>query len=127
MMLFVSILLSFQIAKAQNAEEIFEDIKNNKIKVIFHGMGTEPFWDVFIIENGVVYGNESTEEYEYFKYEGMFDKNKYSQVFKLKRNDGELINLQIIKKTSSDGMSEIKYPYTVTINDLMGCGELGDK
>jgi uncharacterized membrane protein len=124
-LLITAILFSFVFTNGQSAKKIYTDIQNKKTKVLFHGLGTEPFWDFYILENSAIYAAEMLDEYEYWNMETTFDKSKYSQIIKLKNSSGEKLSVKIIKKSASDGMSPKKYAYTVIYGDRNGCGNLG--
>jgi uncharacterized membrane protein len=123
--LLIAILCSFICTNAQSPKKTFNDIQNKKTKVLFHGFGTEPFWDIYILENQVIFAIDAMEIYESLKMTGSFSKSKYSQIFTLKNAKGEKTSLQIIKKPGNDGMSEQVYPYTVKYNRNTGAGEMG--
>jgi uncharacterized membrane protein len=123
--LLIAILCSFICTIAQSPKKTYTDIQNKKIKVLFHGFGTEPFWDIYILENSVIFAIAGMEIYESLKMTGSFSKSKYSQVFTLKNAKGEKTSLQIIKKPGDDGMSEQVYPYTVKYNRNTGAGKIG--
>jgi hypothetical protein len=44
-----AILFSYVITYGQSPQKVYNDIQNKKIKVLFHGSGTEPFWDFYIL------------------------------------------------------------------------------
>jgi uncharacterized membrane protein len=123
--LLIVILCSFIFTNAQSPKKTYNDIQNKKIKVLFHGFGTEPFWDIYILENSVIFSIADMNIYESLKMTGSFSKSKYSQVFTLKNAKGEKKILQIIKKPGDDGMSEQVYPYTVKYNWYTGAGKIG--
>jgi len=118
-------LFSILFSTAQSPQKIYQDIKNKKIKVLFHGLGTEPFWDFYILENSAIFAAELLDEYEKFQMENSFDKNKYSQIINLKNSQGDKKSVKIIKKSCSDGMSPKKYTYTVIYGNYNGCGQIG--
>ncbi len=41
--------------KPTEANLLLKQIHNKKTKVLFHGIGSEPFWDLYITENEVLY------------------------------------------------------------------------
>ncbi len=122
----IAILFSFVCTNGQSPKNIYEDIKNKKIKALFHGSGTEPFWDIYILENSAIYAAEMLDEYQNWKAETKFDKSKYSQIMSFKNSDGENVSVKIIKKSCTDGMSPQKYAYTVIYGDRNGCGNIGN-
>jgi len=97
----------------------------------FHRFGTEPFWDIYIIDKSAIFAVESEDIYEYWNTETTFDKSKYSQIIKLKNSIGEKLSLKIINKSGNNGMSNKKFAYTVILDmrsfSFTGCGELGNK
>jgi uncharacterized membrane protein len=125
-LLIIAILLSFVCTNGQSPKKIYEDIKNKKIKAFFHGSGTEPFWDIYILESSAIYADEMAEVYEYWKIETKFDKTKYAQTINFKNANGEKSSVKIIKKPCTDGMSPQKYTYTVIYDNRNGCGNVGN-
>ena len=130
-LLITAILVSFLLTNGQSAKYIYTDIQNKKTKVMFHGFGTEPFWDIYIIDKSAIFAVESEDIYEYWNTETTFDKSKYSQIIKLKNSIGEKLSVKIINKSGNNGMSNKKFPYTVILDmrsfSFTGCGELGNK
>ncbi len=130
-LLITAILFSFLLTNGQSAKKIYTDIQNKKTKVMFHGFGTEPFWDIYIIDKSAIFAVESEDIYEYWNTETTFDKSKYSQIIKLKNSIGEKLSLKIINKSGNNGMSNKKFAYTVILDmrsfSFTGCGELGNK
>jgi uncharacterized membrane protein len=124
-LLIIACLFSILFSTAQSAKKIYNDIQNKKIKVLFHGSGTEPFWDLYILENSAIYAAELVDIYENLKIENSFDKYKYSQIINLKNSNGDKTSVKIIKKSCSDGMSPKKYSHTVIYADQNGCGQIG--
>ena len=107
-LLITAILFSFLLTNGQSAKKIYTDIQNKKTKVMFHGFGTEPFWDIYIIDKSAIFAVESEDIYEYWNTETTFDKSKYSQIIKLKNSIGEKLSLKIINKSGNNGMSNIR-------------------
>lgn len=111
----------------QDPKKLLADIKKNKVKPLFHGTGTEPFWDLYILEKSVVFDNQSLEEQQYWEAERPFDRGKTSQTVYLVNAKGKKASIQITKEDCDDGMSETPFKYSVSFEGLSGCGELGKK
>jgi uncharacterized membrane protein len=120
--IFLLIFLGSRLVNAQSAKKLYNDVQKNKIKVIFHGLGTEPFWDVFILQKGVLFVNEMEEEYKFFSTSTSFEKQKKIQVIKCRESSGATTELKIIRQPCNDGMSESVYSYKVIFGSYEGCG-----
>lgn len=111
----------------QDPKKLISEIKKKKLSPQFHGFGTEPFWDLYILEKSVVLDNQSLEEQQYWELLQPFDKSKSSQKIYLVNAKGKKATAQITKEECDDGMTENLYKYSVNFEGLMGCGELGKK
>jgi uncharacterized membrane protein len=100
-------------ANKELAEELFEMIKSGEKKIVFHGMWTEPFWDVYITENEILY-DFMWEKYRFYL-NGEFNKYRQKQVFYNSNEEGKWIRLTIVKEPGGDGMSDRSYPYTIKL------------
>lgn len=91
---------------------------------IFYGMGTEPFWFVYVLkDNKIVFNAAEGTPVEVPYVEGITADNvtKYSS-----SANGSSIELIITKKECSDGMSEREFTYQVELSvnktSYRGCG-----
>ena len=111
--------------KPTEANLLLKQIHNKKTKVLFHGIGSEPFWDLYITENEVLYSvNEQNTSFILLT---PFDKKIKTQKISYKSIDGQIFKVTIIKEPAGDGMSESTYPYTVVFSKtelyLNGAGD----
>jgi heat shock protein HslJ len=125
-LLFALLVLLVSSVYSQNDD----DFKNG---MDFVGTGTEPFWSVKIdIEKGIFFntaGDELKFETGIPKSTTINDKEGITYTAETKEYE---VNVKIIKESCSDGMSDIKYPYSVKIimkeigknesKELSGCG-----
>ncbi len=100
----------------------------------FTGYGTEPFWDVKVDAEKTIQFNDNSTSFKIKttlpKYVPIMDAPGFSYIGESKRYS---VNVQIFKEECSDGMSDIKNPYSVRviINDknnsetmeYKGCGK----
>ena len=106
-------------------KRLYSALFSDKSLVMFHGFGTEPFWDLYITKNEILYMKNR----EPFSYRLLtpFDGNKKEQTIKFQDRGGEIFEVVIIKQPAGDGMSEKTYPYSVmSINQNLqfnGAGE----
>ena len=111
--------------KPTDANLLLKQIQNKKTKVLFHGIGTEPFWDLYITEKEVLYS--VNEENTSFILLTPFDKNIKTQKISYKSKENQVFNVTITKEPAGDGMSERTYPYTVIFSEterhLNGAGD----
>ncbi len=98
-----------------NANSLYTKVEKKSIKVNFHGMGTEPFWDIYILENEVLY--VQFEEPQSYRLLTPFDKSAYRQKIKYESKDGSIHEVKIVKEPAGDGMSDKTYPYSVIFNE----------
>ncbi len=98
-------------------KKLLNRIKNNPELVHFHGIGTEPFWDLYITENEVLYVDLGVDKFISYTLLTPFDKNKKIQTIKYKSSDGEIQEVTIKKEPASDEMSSRTYPYKVIFSE----------
>ncbi|MDA0327311.1 MAG: hypothetical protein O3C47_09045 [Bacteroidetes bacterium] len=118
------LLIESNLKKPTDANLLLKQIQNKKTKVLFHGIGTEPFWDLYITEKEVLYS--VNEDYiNSFILLTPFDKNIKTQKISYKSKENQVFNVTITKEPAGDGMSERTYPYTVIFSetDLNGAGD----
>lgn len=92
------------------ATELLRKIEKRKIHVNFHGFGNEPFWDLYITDNELLYtvnGENSS-----YRLLNKFDKDVYSQTVRYRNNSGKEFSVKILKEPVTDE-SEQTYPYSV--------------
>jgi len=113
----IDLVLTEDIPKTEisNANTLYRKIEKKSIKVKFHGMGTEPFWDIYILENEVLY--VQFEEPESYRLLTPFDQSAYSQKIKYESEDGQIYEVKIVKTPAGDGMSDRSYPYSVIFSE----------
>jgi uncharacterized membrane protein len=135
----MSILISaLFIISCNNSATKKEDLKDTAKQVnqipqkpartdtIFTGLGTEPFWSVYVVNNSkiIFHPAEGSDVEVPFVPATAPDTitTRYSSV-----TGNTSMELTIIKKECSDGMSEHTYPYEVTLlvnkKKYTGCGK----
>ena len=98
-----------------DASELYQKVEKKSIEVKFHGMGTEPFWDLYILEDEVLYVvNEDPQSYRLLT---PFDNSAYSQKIKYESNDGTVYEVKLVNDPAGDGMSDRTYPYSVIFSE----------
>ena len=112
--------------------ELHNNIKNGLADLIFHGFGTEPFWDLYITDNEVLYAvNEGIElSLESFQLLTPFVIEDKEQLIQYKNASGTVFGVKIKKEVTGDGMSDKEYPYSVSWPDdeyMWGAGVLSLK
>lgn len=103
--------------------ELLKQIKNNKIKVHFHGIVTEPFLDIYLTENELLYIDNGAQIQETYFLITKFDKNLKSQMIHYEDKNGKQKKLEIKKEPAGDGMSDRTFPYRLLIDDWQGGGD----
>lgn len=103
--------------------ELLNQIKNGKTKVLFHGIVTEPFLDIYLTENELLYIDNGSEIQESYLLVSKFDKNLKSQEIIYMDKSGKQRKLEIKKESAGDGMSDRTYPYQLIINGWQGGGD----
>jgi uncharacterized membrane protein len=109
------------------SSDLAKKIENNEIEVIFHAFGTEPFWDIFITANYLLFSELNEETSESYSLLTPFDEKLEEQVIKVQDSSENTFKLLLKKEPTSDGMSDKSYPYSVkwSKNELNGAGHLG--
>ncbi|MFN5735247.1 MAG: hypothetical protein ACK444_04300 [Flavobacteriales bacterium] len=104
-----------QKTRPTNANELLKLITNNSEIVEFHGQGTEPFWDLYLTKDEVLYTvNEEKTSYILLT---PFNEFAKEQIIKYKDENGEIFKVTIRKERASDGMSDEDYPYSVIFSE----------
>ncbi len=104
-------------------DTLFEEIETGNIKVDFHGIWTEPFWDIYLIGNKLLFVNLGVDIKEIYSLKKQFNSLKKTQKIictDSAENEHELI---IESLPGSDRMSERIYPYTVIFKGNQGAGD----
>ena len=89
------------------ADSLYAQIQRGEVEVLFHAMGTEPFWDVMITKEELLH--IEFDSLNSYRLETAFDSNKTEQKIKF----GDQQSFTILKEPGNDGMSDRTYPYTV--------------
>ena len=101
-------------------------IKNNAVTVDFHGFGTEPFWDLYVLKDELLYSDEGNEVFESYILLDRFQEGEYYQVLRCQKISGEIHSLTLTNKPTDNGMSEELYPFEVILDygdsKRYGCG-----
>lgn len=111
----------------ERAKELFTQIENGEMRPSFHGFGTEPFWDLYILDGEALYVNMQSEIYETYELLDPFDLSKTNQTLRYKDAQGKEFSIVIRKEPTGDGMSDRTYPYSVrsqTEEYMKGAGEV---
>ena len=110
-------------AEIQKAGKALETaIKNGKQPVLFHGMTTEPFYDIYITDKELLVMLIGEDVVVYTPIKNKFDKNLKSQEILYTDSEGKEQKIIIKKEKGSDGMSDTVYPYSVKMDDHEGGG-----
>jgi uncharacterized membrane protein len=100
--------------------------KNNNSDTVFRGMGTEPFWAVYIINNEKIVYHPADGEMISVPYVEAVSPDNITTKFN-SANDSVTVELSLVKKNCNNGMSDIVYPYGVNLKinamTLKGCGD----
>jgi len=93
---------------------------------IFHALGTEPFWSVYVIRDSkIVFHPAEGADVEVPWVNGLITPDTRTREYNSSGN-GNSIELKIIKKDCSDGMSEQVHSYEVMLvvnkTKYSGCG-----
>lgn len=112
------------ITHAQNnsidAEALYNTMNKNTELVLFHGLTSEPWWDVFITEKEVII--KSDYGIEAFLLDKKFDINKKEQTLIYLNSEGIKCNI-ILKNTPAYDMADRKFPYSLKIDGAWGVGD----
>jgi uncharacterized membrane protein len=104
-------------------KNLLAQIKNGKAKVLFHGIITEPFLDIYLTENVFLYIDHGSDIQESYLLVSKFDKSLKSQVIIYKDKSGKQREFEIKKEPAGDGMSDRTYPYRLIIDGWQGGGD----
>lgn len=103
-------------------DKLYKNIQSGLVNVIFNGEGTEPFWDIYILENELLY--KTTFENKTFRMTSIvFNPNIEIQTLQYFDSNGDTKEIVIKKEPSGDGMTDRTYPYSVFFNNLNGYGD----
>ncbi|MEO6611984.1 MAG: hypothetical protein ABIT05_11645 [Chitinophagaceae bacterium] len=95
---------------------------------VFTGLGTEPFWSVYVIANSKILFHPADGPDVEVPYTVPSAVNSATSVYSSTAGPAS-IELIITKKDCSDGMSEVTHPYSVTLSvnktKYAGCGRMG--
>jgi uncharacterized membrane protein len=134
------LILSLLLIACNHSAKTKEDIKDTATvpvqmpetiiipDTVFTGFGTEPFWSVYVVINSKIVfhpaeGPDVEVPYPAAGPSVVGDTTHYIS------SASPAIDLLIVKKNCSDGMSEIIHPYSVTLSvnktTYAGCGRMG--
>jgi len=102
-----------EVEKAENirkADNLIGEIVNGSKKVLFHGSGTEPFWDIYITENEILI--IGIEWRRYYTLNNKFNSSLFTQKVLYSDSRDKEYTINIVKKPSGDGMSNREFPYS---------------
>ncbi len=92
---------------------------------IFTGLGTEPFWSVYVINNNKIIFHPADGPDMSFPFVAAINVNNTTTKY-ISTTGNASIELIILKKDCNDGMSEQTYPYQVSLvvnkTKYAGCG-----
>ena len=93
-------------------DKLIAQIRKGETKVLFQGSFTEPFYEVYITDNEILYLGLSIKEA--YTLVTKYDPHAESQNIKCIGSDGKINDDIIIDhKPGSDGMSDQIYPYSI--------------
>ena len=104
-----------RIVTPSDLDAILEKIIKGEQSFQFYAVITEPFWSFYFLEEGVLF-NGMDQEPILLQNDSVFDPSKSEQTIFLKGKDVKHI-IHIKKEEGSDGMSDIVYPYSITIDN----------
>lgn len=96
-------------------KELAKAFSNGEEKFDFYAVFTEPFWAIYIIKDVVVF-DRADGPTEAYHASAPFNADAETQEISFSKDDQKWI-LKIEASEGSDGMSDIKYPYSVSLND----------
>ena len=102
-----------ELEKAENirkADNLIGEIVNGSKKVLFHGSGTEPFWDIYITNNEILISG--IEWRRYYSLNNKFNSSFFTQKILYSDSRDKEYAINIVKKPSGDGMSDREFPYS---------------
>lgn len=98
----------------------------NSSDTVFRGMGTEPFWAVYIINKEKIVYHPADGDIITVPYAEAALPDNITTKFN-SANDSVTMELILVKKNCNNGMSDIVYPYEVNLKinamTLKGCGD----
>lgn len=98
-----------------NSMTMLEEIEDGSKKFEFYASFTEPFWNVYIWRDIVVF-NHLDGPPDLYETNRLFDPEAEEQTIYFQNEEREW-KMVIKKKPGSDGMSNITYPYSVVLGD----------
>lgn len=110
-------------------EKIEDAIKDTKSNGYFKIIGTEPFWNIEISEEKIVYTLMDESKIEFPYNTPVIDKSKDTRTYKSVNGNGS-IEIKLTKGFCTDGMSDRDYNFKAEVevikfkkvNKLKGCG-----
>lgn len=102
---------------------VLEAIDEGQVEVLFHGYGTEPYWDVYVTDELILIRDLDLLGKVYTPNQ-VFDRDLDEQTITFDLGDGETGTLKVKKEPADDGMSDATFPYSVNLNGLPGCGDI---
>jgi hypothetical protein len=111
-----AIMLCCNLLFSQSAKSTYKKLKNNQLKPVFHAMGSEPYWDLYLMNGTAIYADEGNSTYINLKYDNSFDKTKKTQLIKLVTPSNKIVKVTIIKEQYEDEGNN-KYKYTVAFGN----------
>jgi hypothetical protein len=105
-----AIMLCCNLVFSQSAQSTYKKLKNNQLKSVFHAVGEEPWWDLYLLNGSAIYADEGNSTYINLKYDNSFDKTKKSQQIKFITPSNKAFTIRILKQ-KDEGKN--KYNYTV--------------
>ncbi|WP_445381227.1 hypothetical protein [Robiginitalea sp. IMCC43444] len=103
----------------RDLEEIKSQIQSGKIPVVFQGIFTEPFADLYLTEENLIFINDIG-NLQVYKLKNKFNQSIPYQIIEL---EGSILQLTITKEPTGDGMSDRIFPYSIRFNNLIGAGD----
>ncbi len=115
-LLLFTIVLCWNLAFSQSAQSTYKKLKNNQLKSVFHAMGNEPFWDLYLLNGSAIYADEMNSIYVNLKYDNSFDRTKKTQLIKLITPSNKVLNVNLNKEQYKDEGNNT-YKYSVKIGN----------
>ncbi len=115
-LLLFTIVLCSNLAFSQSAQSTYKKLKNNQLKSVFHAMGNEPFWDLYLLNGSAIYADEMNSIYVNLKYDNSFDRTKKTQLIKLITPSNKVLNVNLNKEQYKDEGNNT-YKYSVKIGN----------
>ena len=125
--LLLSFLLIAQFTFLQTTQTIYKKLKNNQIKSKFHAMGSEPYWDLYFMDNYAIFADDMNSICVSLKFETTFDEKKNKQQIKLRTPNNKIVTVTITKERYMDeGENYSKYTVNFGNNGELPSGALYD-